>query len=606
MNVQPPKPPPPLPVEPTEEPPPSGGGSEDPPRSGTQAPRRSVLRTTVAIVVAVLFIATGAVAVGLYALRGSGEGLTRMIPASVDVYVSIDLDPSLQQKLNVDRLVRNFPSLDGSSGIDKAVDGAMDDALSGMVSGVSFHRDVRPWLGSQIALVGRFASGNDDAILLESSDDAAARRFMDKVLSHGPAWQDVSYKGVTLYVGRAGSSIRVVIAYVDHTVVIGGTLSMVEQVVATDQGGPRLDQTQGYTATVGTLPADRLALVYVSTAPLRRAVNGLGGLGALDGAPAENQLGVLAAVRGLGVSLSAQPEGVAVDASLPIDATKLTADERHSLTSAASYRPLLTWVPAGSFGFLAVPAGVTSPASSIDQVASSAPPELRRMLSRWHISGPNGVAAHLTGDVVAEFDPASSSVEGTLILGTDDEASTRAALDRAAPAIAHSIATGALGPLGGGAPPMPQGLTKKQRRRFRQYLGALSKPPVIRWSVVSQDGAEIHVATAVRGSSSHTLFAYAVADGAAIVSNSPSSIGDVLAAHRGAPSASTDPQVAEALRQGASGRGAVLYIDLQRLLGFAGSSGAQLPPELHALRSVVVSSKTSTGGIRARLFVTIR
>ena len=55
-----------------------------------------------------------------------------------------------------------------------------------------------------------------------------------------------------------------------------------------------------------------------------------------------------------------------------------------------------------------------------------------------------------------------------------------------------------------------------------------------------------------------------------------------------------------------AGAPAVLYVDLQQLLGFAGSSGAQLPPELQALRSLVLSSKTSADGIGARLFVTIR
>ena len=570
------------------------------------APRHRVLRTTVAIAVAVAFVATGAVAVGLYALRGSGEDLTRMIPASADVYVSIDLDPSLQQKLNVNTLARKFPSLRGAQGIDGAVDSAMDDALSGMVSGVSFHRDVRPWLGSQIALVARMTSGSDEAILLASKDDAAAQRFLDTVTSHGPAWQDVSYEGVALHVGRSGSSVHVVTALVDHAVVVGGTISIVRQVVAADQGGARLDQTPGYTATVRTLPSERLALVYVSTAPLKRALAGLGGLGALDGAPAGNAAGLLAAARGLGVSLSAQPDGVAVDANVPIDATKLTVDERRALTSAGSYRPLLSWVPEGSFGFLASPAGVTSPASALDQVAANAPPELRRTLSRWHVSGPDGVAAHLTGDAVVEFGPSAGSVAGTVILGTDDETGTRAALDRAAPAIVRSVASGALGPLGGGAPQMPKGLTKAQRRQFRKMFRGALKPPTIRWTVVSHGGAEIHVASAVQGTRSHTIFAYTVADGAAIVSLSPSSIEDALAAHEGGSNASTDPTVGAVLRRSASDQGAIFYVDLGRVVAFAGSSGAQVPAELKALRSVVVSSKTSTDGVSARVFVAIR
>ncbi|HXY73034.1 MAG TPA: DUF3352 domain-containing protein [Actinomycetota bacterium] len=603
MNVQPPKPPPPPPAEPPV--PPSSPGPEaispapDPSASDGPAPRRHLVRTILTVVVVVLFVATGAVAVGLYALRGSGEGLTRMIPASAEVYVSIDLDPSLRQKLNVERLAGKFPSLHGSAGVNDAVDGAMNDALSSMVSGVSFHRDVRPWLGSQIALVGSLSSGNDDAIILESTDDAAAQHFLNTVISRGPAWQDVSYRGVTLHVGRSGASVKVVVALVDHAVVIGGNLAMVEHVVATDQGGPRLDQTAGYTATVRTLPSDRIGLVYVSTAPLRKALGGFESLSPLDSAPATSPLGVLGAARGLGVSLSADPDGVAVDVSMPLDQTKLSAAERRSLASAASYRPLLAWVPAGAFGFLASPAGATSPGSSIRQIGTDSPPELRRMLARWHISGPNGVVAHLTGDMVVEAGPGPPGLQGAMILGTDDEASTSAALNEAAPAIARSLSGETSSKV-----KLPPGLTKAQRRKILKEVGPF-KPPSIRWSTVSQDGTTLHVAKLVVGSHAQPLFAYSVADGAAILSTSSAGVSAVLAAHRGAPSAAGDPEISAALRGGLSDRGAVFYVDLQRVLQFANSSGANLQG-WQALRSLLVSSKTSPAGVTARLFVSIR
>src|SRR4029077_8940829 len=56
----------------------------------------------IGVVIAVVFVLTaGSVAVALYALRGSPETLGRMVPADVDVYVSVNLDPAASQKANV-------------------------------------------------------------------------------------------------------------------------------------------------------------------------------------------------------------------------------------------------------------------------------------------------------------------------------------------------------------------------------------------------------------------------------------------------------------------------------------------------------------------------
>src|SRR6266550_2335401 len=114
----------------------------------TTAKRRAGRIAGIALAVAFVLVA-GSAAVALYALRGSPDSLGRMAPANSDFYVSVNLDPGLGQKANLSRLASKFPALHGPSEIRKNVYEALDGMVRQIAPGMSFARDVQPWLGSQ-------------------------------------------------------------------------------------------------------------------------------------------------------------------------------------------------------------------------------------------------------------------------------------------------------------------------------------------------------------------------------------------------------------------------------------------------------------------------
>ena len=103
-----------------------------------------------------------------------------------------------------------------------------------------FDRDIRPWLGSEVAVVvGPKASHS--AFLVASKDDGAAGLLLAKV-QRGPTgrtstWSTRSHDGVVIHVFPGGvGGPAVAYAVLDHAVVLSDDASLVEQIIDTDHG----------------------------------------------------------------------------------------------------------------------------------------------------------------------------------------------------------------------------------------------------------------------------------------------------------------------------------------------------------------------------------
>lgn len=89
-------------------------------------------------------------------LSGGGLQPTALLPADVSAAMVLDLNPALDQKLAVRSLASHFPSTKGSSDTDLRI-----DFISLVLPGCgNANRDVRPWLGSRVALALPSASGS--------------------------------------------------------------------------------------------------------------------------------------------------------------------------------------------------------------------------------------------------------------------------------------------------------------------------------------------------------------------------------------------------------------------------------------------------------------
>src|SRR5438132_2643307 len=508
---------------PTPSPPPSAW----PPRPSEQpgfvgeptSPKRRAGRV-LGIALALAFVLTaGSVAVALFALRGSPETLSKMVPADVDVYLSVNLDPGLGQKAAAARLASKFPSLRPAE-IRKNVENVLDEMVRSVSSDLSFRRDVEPWLGSQVAVIGRVQQ-NDVAVLLASKDDGAAEAALARAVAHsGDHWSTTVHAGVTVHVGPRDGPPAGAYALVDHAVVFGSSQTIVESVIDADAAtSPRLTDTPSYRQTVVSLPTSRLALVYMNYPSLVKSLRGAalssGLFGSVSGGVS------LDAYRGLGVAVSAESAGLALDVSIPLDRSKLSPDDLAMLSDPRDARPLLAWVPARAFAFVA---GPRAPARVFLQTLENTPglpPGIARELRRLGVTGPNGLETHLTGDLVIEGSQGVSSPAGAILIGTDDEAVMSRTLERVARLLTSRTLTDVAS--GRSTVPPTQGYSS----------AVLTKRTHVRWATLTHDGVSIRYVA--RGGPPGLRPAYAVTGGMGIIASSPEELEAVLDTKAGGP-----------------------------------------------------------------------
>ena len=196
-------------------------------------------------------------------------------------------------------------------------------------------------------------------------------------------------------------------------------------------------------------------------------------------------------VSGLGVAVSAESAGIAVDANVPVDSSKLSAAERSSIEGQRPVDPLLSWVPAEGVrlrgrGWVSRHRGPRRPAD----IPLRAEPGLGPSLRRLGLIGPDGLAKHLTGDLVVEAsrESASRPVGGALLVRNRrrDRHAPDARTRRAAAAVVASPAAplkepNRQAPAGSGVD-----VVLHPRRRISRVLRLR---PVVRWrSIVHDEG----------------------------------------------------------------------------------------------------------------------
>ena len=563
----------------------------EPPGSGpvdgepTSAKHRIGRIAGVALAVTFVLVA-GSVAVALYALRGSPDSLGRMAPASSDFYLSVNLDPGLGQKANLSRLASRFPALRSEGDIRKNVYQSLDGMLRQVAPGMSFARDVQPWLGSQVAVVGRIASSGDVAVLIASTDDQAAESAIAKATkTSGATWTTNVHGGVTVHVGSGGGAGAEAYAIVDHAAVIGTTEGIVDDVIDADQGtSPRLTDSASYTKTVASLPEDRLALVFVNYPHVAQELKGSGfdaGLfGSLSGGVG------LDAYQGLGVALSAQSDGLSLDVAAPLDRSKLSQEELDAISSNRNADGLIAWVPAKAFAFLASP---QLQAKSLLQSlgSSSVVPGLARQLERLGITGPDGLASHLTGDLAVEGEAGGGAPGGAFLLGTDDEGAMQKALDRMARRLVPEL-------LGSSSASIASSSSSGT-------LKVVHKTPPVRWATVTDNGVTIRYVASPTPAPG-IQFAYAVTNGMGIIGTSPEEVKSVIDTKAGGPSIATAPNFVAAISHGST-QGDVIYVDFQSVIDLIGSQSVS--GNLKPLRTLILTNQESPDLVTERVFLSI-
>jgi hypothetical protein len=575
--------------------PPPPAGMPPPSHRVTSGPPRRPGRTIIAMVVAAaLVLGGGAAATAFLLMRGSSDRIVHMIPATSDLVMTAYLDPAASQKVNLLALAEKFPALSDNGGVAGGVNDMLDELLK--ESGLT-HRDVLPWLGSQFSAVVEFNPDDLDpavAVLIETDDEEAAGRAIS-TLTESESLQTHDYKGVETHVGDDGSW-----AIVDGVVVLVDDPTFLTTIIDTSQGDTSaIADDARYVSTIAALPESKLGYIYVNPThfidQFTSMAEGLGMEG--SSAPGFQQL---SAWRSVGVSLSAEPDGLAVDFTVRFDPSKLDAGTKALLDAPVHDNAMLSFVPADSYAVFAQENVDLSLQQAMDQFTAAAPAGLD-IPSRF---GVDETLASLTGDVAFEVSPgAEGPIGAAVLLGVDETGPAQKTLDEIAQAIVpllqSSYGTASSGTAASASTEdLPLGLGLNHR--------------FIRWRSTSYQGTTIKYLEDSDLASTGLAPAYAVLDGAAVIATDPGEIKRLINVKNGGPSITSAPRYVEALGHVPAGGGA--FLDVEAVVSairealpaeIQAAFDAQAGPNLAPVKAFVTGTENSSEGSTTRIFIVI-
>jgi Protein of unknown function (DUF3352) len=580
--------------------PPSGGTGPTPPPESSwgswsegQPPASATGRTRrwlVILLATLLVVGGGGSAAAFFLMRGAGEELLQLVPASSEVVVTAYLDPSAGQKVNLMALADRFPALRDDQRIRQQVDDVLDAALEG--SGLS-HEDVRPWLGSQVAIVVDVGANDDEptvSFLVASKDDDAALATVEKALTGSLGTEQTSeYRGATMHVFDGGASF-VGFVIVDHVVVLSNQSIGLTRVVDVSEGSTQaIVDDPAFLDTISSLPEGKLGLAYVNPTEIVNKALSASGLGVAGTAPGLDQL---RAIRGVGATLSAHPDGLAFDVAVRMDPSELDPATRLQLDQPVGENGMLGFLPADAYAVATQQGLDETLKQTVDQLLATS--EGERIRQRI---GVDDTLAALTGDLAFEVGPGTGLVPaaGAILFGVRDASAVQRTLDGLADLVlAAQGRAGAIDPAFGD----PSGLNR------HDVLGAV---PAATWRTSTYQGTTIRYLDDPGLSGTGFVPAYAVVEGAAIVASSPTEIRKLIDTGAG-----SEPNIGESssYRRAVTrvpDEGGTWYVDVAALVSRFGS---KLPPDvasnIEPVDTVVQGTSASSSLITYRLFVEIR
>lgn len=208
MDEQPPRPDQPTPPLPYD----AGTAAYEP---VTPASRASRARLT-ALILAIIVVLTGGGTALLLRASNKTQSLDRFVPDTAAAYIKFSLKPSVEQQQRLRDLFSRFPSTIRDKFVrnfEKGFDDGFDKAAKG--AKLSFEKDVKPWVGSQIAIAALPPSGSSDTSsnpptvvgIVSVKDASAAQKTLAKIKNSDPHAPAFLVEGGVAYLGETQNSI---------------------------------------------------------------------------------------------------------------------------------------------------------------------------------------------------------------------------------------------------------------------------------------------------------------------------------------------------------------------------------------------------------------
>lgn len=285
------------------------------------------------IALTTLLTLVGGVVIGGYLLffSASTDRAASVVPAGTPIYVNFYLQPSSAQQMNLAGLLGRLPGFGDQATLDTKIDEVVQRLLAG--SGLDYRRDLKPWLGDQLAVAVKpaDATANNVQVLVIAAvkDRAAAGGALDRLVRRdGAAPTEESYRGISL---RSSPTSAYAFVADDRLVVIGRDAAQVRAAIDTSSGATAsLGDDSAFRAAMADLPPDHLASVYLD----------LDGLATLSGMAKQ-----LAGFSTANLALVAGDEGLHVIGQVPFDQAQAGPSGRAGFALSAEPASLSDWMP---------------------------------------------------------------------------------------------------------------------------------------------------------------------------------------------------------------------------------------------------------------------
>ncbi len=569
------------------------------------APQSWLLRHRRLLIPAGAVLALGSVsAAAVLLLVKPNSTVEKMVPATQDVIVVANVDPSVSQKVNLLRAVHSFPDTKTDAAIDAKLDQAFKD------SGFTFTGDIKPWLGPQVAVSAKLnlASTKDTpaAVYIASRDDTKAKAMLAKLRAgkYGTKyqWKDETYNGIPISVGTPTDKSQTTAAYslVDHVVVFATTGAQIHEIIDTDQGrASRLVDSSDFKATLADLPSDRLGYLYVNGRSLVANVKKeMATTPAM--ALALKNINDVNALQGIGATLSANGDGMLADLLVKLDQSKLSPATREALAHPGRADTIVSWVPKSSDAFLAITSLNKTIQSLLDQSGNEA--SVKAGTDAIGLTGPGGVLPHLTGDAGLEVGFASNGIPaGAIVLGTNDAKSMNAFFAKLLVLADGAIGSSLLGAGSSFGSPSPP-VAPASHTTTTNYRGVV----ITSWTSPALGGLG---AGALSPS-------YAVLDGMGILASTPAEVKAIIDTHKDAASIASDTTYKSASTASLASPSGIIYLDIAKLVDAirksplgsqAGlGSGSTLSATVGPVKAVILTAASQADRATERFFVIVR
>ena len=391
-------------------------------------------RLVIALVTLIGLTAAAFLAGYLFLFSAATDRAAALAPADSAFYVTVYLQPSTGQQLNLSGLIGRLPGFADEASLDEKVDQVVQNLLSG--TGIDYRAQVKPWLGDQIAIAGGPGSGDavnpPVTVIAEVTDREAARTAIAEILGgSGAQLRAETYAGAELQVSDAGAY-----AFVGDMVVIGETPEAIHAVIDTEAGGESLADRDDFTATMDALEPDHLASAFFDLSALADATG-----------MADQVTGVSTA----GAVLVAEREGLRLSASVPFDRAEATPSDAASFALGGEPSSLVDWMPPNTIAE-AVVFGLSQTLEDAEAALGVAPEgeEITGALDTVRALAAFGLGIDLDADILPLLDRevavALGGLEGGLpsgqiLLRPSDPSAATDALERVASALARVGAT---------------------------------------------------------------------------------------------------------------------------------------------------------------------